>query len=174
RWRVAQMRKARTRVLPDPIHVRWRGWANVCCENKISHSIFVTVDGGRGSTAARDQRPRAEAASVLKMAKSKKKGQTKAQIDIESSGGSNESLADAEDQANEEKNQEATGGDSQAREESEAAGRQDGRRGGDEKGLRLAVLQRQPGARAASNCDPRARCREVPLSRWPLNARHGL
>jgi len=76
------------------------------------------------------------------IAKNKKKGQTRPQFNRVSNGGSIESLSDAEDQANEAKNQEAARRDRQARQEDEAAGRQNGRCRRHEKELSLAVFQR--------------------------------
>ena len=101
-------------------------------------------------------RPRADAAPAL-IAKNKKMGQTRAQFNGVSNGGSIGPLSDAEDQANEAKNQEAARRDSQAREEDEAAGRQNGQRRRHENGRPLAVFQLALGTRAASNCDPLAR-----------------
>jgi hypothetical protein len=79
------------------------------------------------------------------IAKNEKTGQTKVQCNSLSIGGSIESLADAEDQANEAENQEAPRGDSQASEEAEKAKRQDGQCGRRDKGIPLTVFQRELG-----------------------------
>lgn len=92
----------------------------------------------------RGGKPRTYAAPVL-LARNEKTGQTKPRFNGVSIGGSNESLADAEDQANEAKNQEGSRGDSQASEEAETERRQDGQCGRREKGIPLAVFQRGPG-----------------------------
>jgi hypothetical protein len=88
--------------------------------------------------------PRTDAASVL-IAKNEKTGQTNVQFNSLSIGGSNDSLSDAEDQANQAKNQEGPRGGSQAIEEADEAKRKDGQCGCDEKWGPLAVFQREPG-----------------------------
>lgn len=76
------------------------------------------------------------------IAKNEKTGQTNVQFKSLSTGGSIGSLSDAEDQANEAKNQEAPRGNSQASEEAEEAKRQDGQCRSPEKGTPLAVQHR--------------------------------
>ena len=81
-------------------------------------------------------------------------------------GGSNESLSDADDQANEAKNQEGSRGDSQAGEEAEAATGQDGQCGRREKGIPLAVFQREPGYPKAKQLRPFHGLSQEPPLRW--------
>jgi hypothetical protein len=60
------------------------------------------------------------------LAKNARTGQTDVQFNRSSTGGCNESLSDAHDQAKEAKSQEATREGSQASEETEEAKREDG------------------------------------------------
>jgi len=109
--------------------------------------LSTEMQAGTLLAKRRGGKPRTYAAPVL-LAKNEKTGQTKLRfngVSIVSIGGSNESLADAEDQANEAKNQEGSRGDSQASEEAEAATGQDGQCGRREKGIPLVVFQREPG-----------------------------
>ena len=80
------------------------------------------------------------------LAKNAKTGQTNVQFNNSSTGGSIESLSDAEKQAQEANSQETHRAGSQAGEEAEEAKRERGRCGRPEKRALLAVLQREPGS----------------------------
>jgi len=82
------------------------------------------------------------------VAKNAETGQTNVQLNNSLTGGSIESLPDADDQAKETKSQEAPRGGSQASEEAEEAKREereDGQCGRSEKRKPLAVFQIEPG-----------------------------
>jgi hypothetical protein len=79
------------------------------------------------------------------VAKNAKTGQTNVQFNSSLTGGSIESLPDADDQEKEAKSQEATRKCSQASEEAEEAKSEDGQCGRSEKRNFLAVFQRELG-----------------------------
>jgi hypothetical protein len=97
-------------------------------------------------------------ASVL-IAKNGKTGHTNAKFNSLSTGGAIESLSDAEDQANEAKNQKAARWNSQASEETEEETRQDSQCGRREKGTtlaRLVEIRSRRGFLLADQCWPGA------------------